>query len=216
MLEIITIFWKRALEFGSKKWLLGFCHPTTLILFLFPVSFFLILLIIKHKKANYKIVLIFICLFCSFLLLAFLPKLFIKNQNINDFYNKKLTIKFDADNKITLIDNGFFNTKASPEKTIDYELKQYLIKKTGATEIKNITLLKPGYRTFKATQTLCKKLDVKNVTLPFFNKNLTKSAWREFFKLKELLQEKKINFIRTKINQIHHSKVVEPSYPTNS
>jgi hypothetical protein len=136
----------------------------------------------------------FFCL--STLCLNIIPKFFTKPLETSTFYNGKLIIKFDPNKNITLIDNGFFNSKSSPEKVINYELKQYLIKNTGKAEIQNIFLLKPGLRTFKAAQALCCALEVKSITLPFFEKKLSKAASCEFFKLKELLQEKRIGFIR--------------------
>jgi hypothetical protein len=203
-LEALTNFWQNTLALGKKEWLISFCHPTTLILFLIPALVFLTLLLVKHKKPFYKMVLMLVCLACSVLFLAILPKFFNKTQNTTDFYNQKLIFKFDNQNNATLVDNGYFSTKASPEKIIDYEIKQYLIKNTGKPEIKNIILLKPGLRTFRAAQELCNKLDVKSVTLPLSNKKLTKKACQEFYKLKELLQEKNIS-----LNQAHHLKAVE-------
>ena len=40
ILEITTNFWENALNLGKKEWLIGFCHPTTLILFLLPILIF--------------------------------------------------------------------------------------------------------------------------------------------------------------------------------
>ncbi|MFH1254367.1 MAG: hypothetical protein V1646_02970, partial [bacterium] len=70
-------------------------------------------------------------------------------------------------------------------------------KTMGKTELQNVILLKPGYRTFRAAQELCSRLDVKKVTLPYFEKKLSKAAQYEFFKLKDLLQKNGINLIHT-------------------
>lgn len=195
MLEFVTIFWDIILSLGKKKWLWGFCKPKTFFLFLIPIIAFLILLFIKTKSSKTKFLSLlgFCCL--SIFCLSIIPNFFAKHSASNSFYNNKLIINFDAGKKITLIDNGFFNTKSSSEKTINYELKQYLVKNIGKAELQNVVLLKPGCRAFKAAQELCLRLDVKTVTLPLFEKKLSKAAQCEFFKLKDLLQEKGIGFI---------------------
>ncbi len=196
-LEFVTIFWDIILSLGKKEWLWGFCKPTTFFLFLIPAVAFLILLFIKTKSSKTKFLSLFGFCCLSIFCLSIIPTFFHKQPASSTFYDGKLIINFDADKNITLVDNGFFNTKSSPEKTINYELKQYLIKNIGKTELQNVILLKPGCRTFKATQELCSRIEVKKVTLPFFEKKLSKAAWREFFKLEELLQEKGIGFVRT-------------------
>jgi hypothetical protein len=140
--------------------------------------------------------------FCiSIFCLNIIPKFFVKPLETSTFYDGKLTIKFDKNKNITLIDNGFFNSKTSPEKVIDYELKQYLIKNTGKVNLQNVVLLKPGLRAFRAAQILCHTLEVKTITLPLFEKKLSKAASCEFFKLKDLLQENGISFVRTAHDQ---------------
>ncbi|KKQ12073.1 MAG: hypothetical protein WCS92_05940 [Candidatus Babeliales bacterium] len=193
-LEFVTIFWDIILSLGKKEWLCGFCKPSTFFLFLIPIIAFLMLLFIKAKNSKIKFLSLlgFCCI--SIFCLNIVPKLFNNQPQSSTFYDGKLTINFDTDKNITLIDNGFFNTKSSPEKTINYELKQYLIKTIGKTELQNVILCKPGYRTFRAAQALCSKLDVKTITLPSFEKKLSKSAQCEFFKLKDLLQKNGITF----------------------
>lgn len=199
-LESLTSFWHTILNTGTKSWLYGFCRPTTILLFLIPILAFLILLLIKHKTTQIKTWAMFGCFCISILGLNTIPSFFSRQHASNSFYDGKLLIEFDKDKNITLIDNGFFNTKSSPEKTIDYELKQYLIKNTGKPEIKNLVLLQPSYRTFKAAQELCCRLDVLAVTLPFFDKKISKAAQCQFFKLKQLLEEKQIAFLRTRLH----------------
>ncbi|MFH1253899.1 MAG: hypothetical protein V1646_00515, partial [bacterium] len=134
-LEFVTIFWDIILSLGKKEWLFGFCKPSTFFLFLIPTAAFLILLFIKTKSSKVKFLSLlgFCCL--SIFCLSIIPIFFHNQPQSSTFYDGKLTINFDSNKNITLIDNGFFNTKASPEKTIHYELKQYLIKTMGKTEL---------------------------------------------------------------------------------
>lgn len=196
ILEFVTIFWDIILSLGKKEWLWGFCKPTTFFLFLIPAVAFLMLLFMKNKSSKTKLLSLLAFCILSIFCLTLIPIILHKQPASSSFYDGKLTINFDTDKNITLIDNGFFDTKPSPGKTVNYELKQYLIKNIGKTELQNVTLLKPGARAFKGAQELCIRLDVKNVTLPFFEKKLSKAAWREFFKLRDLLEEKKIAFVR--------------------
>lgn len=198
ILEFVTIFWDIILSLGKKEWLCGFCKPTTFFLFLIPAVAFLMLFFIKAKSSKTKFLsLLWLCSLAIFCL-SLVPTLLHKQPTSSTFYDGKLTITFNANKKVTMIDNGFFNTKSSPEKTINYELKQYLVKNIGKAELENVILLKPGYRTFKAAQELCSRLDVKTVTLPYFEKKLSKPAECEFLKLKDLLQKNGINFVNNR------------------
>jgi hypothetical protein len=195
-LEFVTIFWDIVLSLGKKEWLWGFCKPTTFFLFLMPIIAFLILIFIKAKSSKMKFLSMLGFCLLAICWLSTVPQFLSKQPTSSTFYDGKLTINFDTNKRITMIDNGFFNTKSSPEKTINYELKQYLVKNIGKAEIENVILLKPGYRAFKATQELCYSLDVKKITLPLFEKKLSKKASYELSKLKELLQKKRITFVR--------------------
>lgn len=110
--------------------------------------------------------------------------------------NQLLDISCQADGSLAITDHGFFNRRHSPEKTVEFELKPYLIKRFGSVRINQLTIERPGQRSLTAAKALCTLFPVASVTIPYFKKSLSKGGWRAFFDLKRLLDEKKIKFLR--------------------
>jgi hypothetical protein len=114
---------------------------------------------------------------------------FPKNQQLLD-------IQLEDNGYLTITDHGFFNRRHSPEKTVEFELKPYLIKRFGKIHLKKLVITHPGQRALAAAKALCTLFTVDQVSLPYFKKTLTKGGWRAFFDLKRLLEERKIEFKR--------------------
>ncbi len=112
--------------------------------------------------------------------------------------NQLLDIHQEADGRLSITDNGFFNRRKSPEKAVEFELKPYLVKRFGKIHLKEYIIARPGQRTLATAKAFCTLFTVDKVTLPYFEKPLSKGGWREFFGLKRLLEEKKIAFNRRK------------------
>lgn len=202
LLDLVNQGWIQVLNFGRKEWFWGFCKPNVLILLLMMTSIFLYLVLIKSRLRTLCLALVIL-----FFIFNFISVFFVCEEQRLVFKDGKLVVKIDNEKKVSLIDNGFFNQKASLDKFIEYDIKRCLMKNTGRYLIDYLHLLRPSFRSFKAANELCLRLNVKNVILPLFNKKLNGVAWREFFKLKSLLNERNINFVRMGSDQILLSKI---------
>lgn len=198
ILTLISHSWIAFLDLGKRGWLCGFCKPNTWILILIPVFSFGILYLIRLKSAIFKTIVMSALVSLMVLGLTIFPY-FTHQHSTKSFADGKLTIDIDENFKVKFIDNGFFNKHQSADKLISYDLKQFLIKNTGKIDIDSLVLLKPGYRTFKAGQECCSKLNVREVSLSYFDgSKFERHAWREYFALKRTAEEKGINFSRTR------------------
>ena len=187
-----TNFWKAAMNFGQKSWLIGFGKVNILILLLIPILTFLIL---RNKKFSklFKFFLYIFLLLSFTIFLKLKTKYFAPNLiTITD----KLLIKKDNSNQVKIKDLGLFSKKQSVEKFVEYELRQEIIKNFGTINIKKISIKDPGARNFKAVITATKFFNIKEIKLPKFDKKLSKYAWKLFFDMKDLLIKNNIKFTR--------------------
>jgi hypothetical protein len=196
MLELVTCIWRGFLSLGQRSWLFSFYQPSIWILLFIPALSFLILYLIRNRPAIFKTIVMFAIFIIVIVGLAFYPVFFKANKKYS-FDNGKLIIYVDENFNVKLFDNGFFSRRASYEKLVGYEIKQFLIKKTGRPNIQTLHIAKPGVRSFKAAQECCAGLNVEAVEVPFFETKLTKSAEREFFRLKKIMAKNGTLFLRS-------------------
>lgn len=249
IMDWFTQTWAHILAYGCPSWLIEFCRPPTVLLFIIPVVTIVTLQIGKFKNAGTRIGVMSGILGISLLGLwgwAYLdhpaplpgdtpttihltptgelpqpnnapcpmttdtPSIdqgsmtqqtpdttkASKNKRF-DPKNQLLDISREVDGSLSITDHGFFNRRPSPEKTVEFELKPYLVKHFGQVRLHHLTIERPGQRALTAAKAMCTLFQVTSVTVPYFKKSLTKGGWRAFFELKRLLEEKKICFNRT-------------------
>lgn len=198
MLDALTYVWNMILRQGSPSWLIECAKPPTILLISIPIITFLLLhyrMVNTHSRRLTVLGFLMIGCFGLFTLQ--------RNHNVQTlvtaaFHEKLYVIKLADSPSIILIDEGFFARKKSVEKAIDYELKQWINKMYGHVSIKELRIARPGVGSFKAAQYMCTRWNVHAVWLPFFDKTLTKAAWRSYFDLKRHMDEYNIRFVRYK------------------
>lgn len=196
ILSVISHTWINFLGTGQKSWLYGFYKPHTWILILIPTISFGILYLIRLKSAVFKTVIMSALIVIIVTGLTIYPYLHRKHIT-KCFAEGRLVVDIDENFKVKFIDNGFFNKHQSADKLIDYDIKQFLIKNTGKINIDSLVLLKPCYRTFKAGQECCIKLNVREIAMLYFDgSKFKKTAWREYFNFKRIAEEKGIKISR--------------------
>ncbi len=196
-INVFCSWWHSLMSLGSKKWLIGFASPPFFVVGIYLVFLFLILLfVIKQKLRTISSLASIFVMSCTFL---YGYTHFHTVSLIKPIYNQnKLAIHQHRDATLTIIDNGFFNTRQAVGNTITFELCPYLLKNFGTTKIKKLILLKPGPRGFIAALELSKRCSIAQVILPFFEKKLTRYGWYFFFELKRTLERENIKFVRCK------------------
>jgi len=195
-LEKLTTTWDNVLNLGNQDWLLGFAQPSFWFLASIPVITFLILqsrfVVGTWRRIVALLLISFSCIFglqfCSRVVNA--PPKEICLQS-------KLEIKRNANGSLTIIDHGFFNRKKSVEKFVNFEFRQYMTKTYGDIEIAEFIIANPGFRSFQAAAAVCSNFRVKKLSLPWFDKKLSKGAWRQFFEMKRTAEAQHVVFGRT-------------------
>jgi hypothetical protein len=191
VLEKLTDTWDTVLNLGSQDWLLGFAQPSFWFLLSMPIATFFILQSSLVVGAWRRIVvLFFICLTCMFGL-QFCSRVIVTPPKEICLQNK-LDIKRNNDGSLNITDHGFFNTKKTPDRFVNFEFRQYMIKTFGDVVIAEYVVAKPGHRSFQAAAAVCLTFKVRKLMLPWFKKKLSKGAWRQFFEMKRAAEAKNI------------------------
>ncbi|MFC1894473.1 hypothetical protein ACFLYH_00820 [Candidatus Dependentiae bacterium] len=141
LLDKLTIFWEYFLNIGKKSWLIGFCQPNIILLFLIPI---LTISVLTYKKLNslQKKTCALGIFFCLTFSVIYLQSLFNKPKSLELLSkNKKLQIISDSQGLI-LKDNGFLSQKRNLANFLEYELKPYCLKNFGTIKIDNLKFLK--------------------------------------------------------------------------
>lgn len=196
LFSLLTEWWDAWLQLGKKEWIITFAHPGVIPLALIPIATFCLLkqrFLSSAIRRIYSFSALFLLSFCG---------LWFYEKKIVPWHGPQLnTSTFKAsvvdDNFITFTDYGFFASKQSVEKAVEFDLKPLLIKHFGNRGIKTLHIKKPGQRIFTGTQALCTHFKVAKVKLPFFNDQLNKRAWRAFFELKKYLKKEQITLQRS-------------------
>jgi hypothetical protein len=101
--------------------------------------------------------------------------------------NKGSVIIIHYHNKTVLIDPGYIGQRPSASSWVQYTLAPYVIQLTGSLTIDYMIVLQPSSRMFEALASLCTKLQVSQVYMPWWQGTLSRGAWHNFFVFKEML-----------------------------
>ncbi len=192
LLNKTTWIWDYLLSSSSKDWLIGFTKIAIWPLLLITIATFYIL---KHKKINSfskQVLTLNLSILLMFIYLKSWPA---QTKKIPAF-DSNLVISKKKSGGILLTDNGFFNKARNPEKTIEFDLKPFLVQNYSTSKVDNLTLNTASLKSFEGALQCGKILNLKKVTLPFFKTKLDKRGWRSFFLLRNFLKENNIDFLR--------------------
>ena len=194
-LNLITDCWRYFLSFGSPSWLYGFVHPGKAALLIGGLSIVAILFLGTKISFGKRLILLTCTLIVSVSLLQLHERFLYKKNNC---YHKQFALLHHKKYGLTLVDNGYFARKKSPDKAAYFQLRPYIIKQFGSTKINRVMTTKVGVRTFQGILQLCKIFQIKKVFLPYFKQKLSKKAWYFFFTMKRYLAEHNIKFMRSR------------------
>ena len=198
-LDQLVWFWDSCLHLGSKNWLIHCAHPGTICLLIIPVATYQILRTHYFNSIAKQITALTTLLFVTFALLQ-VKTSFSDNETLDQAHplQTKFSITRNDDSTINFIDKGYFNTKSSPDKAITFELKPFITKKFGQCIFSELTITRPSMRSFWGARELCKHFVIKKIRIPFFEHELSKKGWHEFFALKQACVHEKIPLERFK------------------
>ncbi|HBS48336.1 TPA: hypothetical protein DEO28_00555 [Candidatus Dependentiae bacterium] len=183
-----TIAIEYCLRLGSKKWLVAVPFSSKVLLAIFPFACAIILLNKRIKNLFFKFGLVF-CLTFFFIGFLKLNKKISAQTIMLDPIENKLTLNYDANNSITICDDGMFNKKSSIENYINFEITPFLVKKFGTTYIQELQLNKGGIRSLQAALELSKTFEIHKVKIKINPPKMNKKAWRLFYKLRRKIEK---------------------------
>lgn len=210
-LEQFTQSWDNVLSCGQSRWLIEFYNPPTLILVAIPIVTFFVMHFGKFTTDKARILAL-----SGILAVVIFGFLSVQYWHIvaptNNFLNQSiLPIHLTSNGSgsktssphgidiypctpgtITIVDDGFFSHRPSPEKAVAYELKPYIVKKFGSVSIKELTINRPGKRNFETARAICSLFSVTKVKIILKHKKLTPLAQQCLTSLAKLLTERKV------------------------
>lgn len=187
LLEWIAAAWHNILSLGSNDWILHFSKPHQGALVFIPIITFLVI----RKKSKTKAPILILSLILALVLGGL--KIYQNVTKLNALtvqVNDKLEIRRDSKGIVTLTDRGFLNSRQSIQKYLEFELQQQLVTNFGRNTVDYIELLKPGGSSFEAATELCKKGNVREIFISFFEPFTSKRAWATFFELKRVAEQR--------------------------
>ena len=126
---------------------------------------------------------------CFILLLC--GSFFISQQQVDTYCTEDLACAKELlhiikhTNQLIIIDPGCLGRYLSAPSYVQYTLLPHLIQKYGTHTIDHLILLKPGKLVFDAVLALLQRATIKNLYIPLWQGNLSKSGIYAFMRLKE-------------------------------
>lgn len=198
ILEKFTTFWSYCLSFSCKSWLFGFYQPLIGIISCIIIGG---ILLTHHHKWGQPLYNACLLLTLSVLLICigfFRPL----NTSFTVPCGRKKIFVDVQNGRVAVNENGALACKRNPEDWILYTLVPEIIKKTGRTTIDTMTVHSAHQNTFDALIALNQRVQVKSITLPYFNAPDSKFFWRRFFALRKNATEENTILTRSSSTKI--------------
>jgi hypothetical protein len=201
-LNILTEQWHYMLGYGSKTWITYCAQPPIVILFS-PII--LLIAALVHPKINspFKRIGCMMGILALFFCYTLMQQKKVVENTSTIFLDKKLYGIMRADKKLILIDEGYAAQKKSPEKALEYNILPALFKAYGSVHIAEYVIRKPMRSSMKIAATLCKRVPVDQVCLPYFDTPEKKAVWWAYFDLKRTMASEKVALVRYSKNAAH-------------
>ena len=184
--EWIAYVWHRVLSIQQPSWLTGFVKlPMPVLCGIVVVS----LWIVSRRcwRASSRIW-AFSAVFTLLCAMSYISRGAVSPISTMSCNNGSVIV-IHAYNKTALIDLGYMGRRASAVSWVNYTLAPQLIQLTGSLSVDYVIVLQPSSRTFEALASLCTKLRVHTVYMPWWQGTISRGAWRNFFIFKELLAD---------------------------
>jgi len=195
--------WCWLLSQGSPSWILACAKPPALLIIIVPAITFYI---VKHPNitTNGKRMTMLSLTTLAVISLFALQRYHNHHKKIIHRFSSNLyCIKLSGKPSVIMIDEGFFARKKSAGKAVQYELRPWMNKIFGNVGISELRINNPTGGSFQAAHCICQLWNVKEVWLPFFEKKLSKYAWRCFFDMKRYLDIFKIRLNRYNLEHFY-------------
>lgn len=147
-LELIVAAWHLLIAHAHSSWLVAFAHPGKLVLIILFIVLWGCFECFSYLSVRRLTCFLGIVLLCVVSLLKVLPCLTTSLPQVANPLPELFVIK-DRVGKISVIDAGYLSRKRSVAKTLEYDLKPYLIKHFGTRTVDEYLLVKSGRKICK-------------------------------------------------------------------
>ena len=192
LLEQVTKIWNYSLNFQCTGALCGFKTPPMWLLIIIPCITFA--LVVRVRTARERAIGLSTLFILSWLLLNLSAPS--KTFSVLLPCNTGHVSLVHHNGKTVLIDPGVIGQRISAPSWIAYTLIPEITKLTGSLIIDYVIITKPGLITFEALKTLCKKITVKNVYLPYMDGEMDNYMKKKFYWLYAFMKRNNINVFR--------------------
>jgi hypothetical protein len=194
LLEHTTNVWLWCLSWEYKASLIGFGKPSIIFLIAMPLAAFLVV----QNKYTCRIPRATLCLsiilFGSCLVLKVTKQPSMQTQHIPRAAGQITLIEHNE--QIVLIDPGYIGNNSSAPSWVNYTLIPEITKLTGKLTIDHLIILQPNAMVFEAVASLCNKITVNHLYIPWWNNKIPYNAWKQFAQLRDAIQKNGTKLIR--------------------
>jgi len=191
LLDLLTRFWTFVLSFKHNYALLGLRIPPLWVLIAIPVLAFGILhyrATHTKKRAAFLLTLLVFAACASLKLYSrYHEPIIIIERGLKRGREKceygVITLA-NMGSEYLLIDPGYIGNSVSAVSWVTYTLVPEIIKKTGTLTIDHLVVLQLNGAALEALITLCNKMTVKNLYIPWWTGILRGAAWHHYKKLR--------------------------------
>jgi len=183
-LECITYVWHLLLSIQQPQWLIGFVKLP--IILLCSVIFIALWIVSRRVWRRETRIAAFMVVFGLLWSVSYMARG--TGDPVTPIAcNKGSVFILHDHHKTIIIDPGYIGRSPSAASWVQYTLVPQLIQLTGSLRVDYVIVLQPGSRVFEALGSLCTKVQVQQVYMPWWDGTLSRAAWRNFFLFKELL-----------------------------
>lgn len=202
LLEQVTLWWHNLLLHSQQSWLFTAAYPGKIPL---SLSVLIALWLLKHPqlRSPQKKIMAMSCiilamgmglwLFTAYRQHACGNQTITFNKQHRGYGNLSLVT---IDGIRVLVDNGFYVGKKSAGHAITFELKPYLITRTGKATIDTLIMTTPSLGSFEAATELSKTCGVNKIFLAYTKKQICQHAWKVWYDLERYAANHNITVYR--------------------
>ncbi len=165
VLELIIAWWHSMISYGTTSWLVVFKHPGAVVLIILFIAAWVLLERCSRLSIGRLSFLLSLVLLVMIGVLKFMPGAAATPFHVRH-PTRGLFVIQSPEGNVSLVDVGYFAHKRFVRKTLEYDLKPYLIKTFGTLTIDTCVMVRPGKRTAEAQRYLTEFFQVKRFVLP--------------------------------------------------
>lgn len=194
LLERLTEWWLWIMDKAGNEWLMALPMPPWYVIGIITLCTLALCharFIRSHVEGVMAFTILFIIVFLG-LRFFYTPR----TQLYQAACNNKTVPILSAQGKIIVIDPGVIGSRISARSWCEYTLCPLLAQKMGANIIDHFILMQPNILIFDALTSLCQKITIKTVYIPWWNGRVPHRLWRAYTTFQHMAEKQGIQIVR--------------------